>query len=86
VQTRALSNPGIAAMLQADREDNLDEDCDRLLFGLPVLSEEEITAASPCEMRAHPLRRLIAPGTHLRRRQGKAKQRKSRGRLGLERV
>jgi hypothetical protein len=41
MQTRALSNPGIAAMLQQDREDNLEDDRDRLLFGLPVLSEEE---------------------------------------------
>ena len=41
MQTRALTNASVAAMLKADREDNLDEDRDRLLFGLPVLSDEE---------------------------------------------
>ena len=41
MQTRALISPEIAAMLQQDREDNLDDDRDRLLFGLALLSEDE---------------------------------------------
>jgi hypothetical protein len=41
MQKRALTNPAVAAMLQEDRENNLIDDIDRTLFGLPPLSDDE---------------------------------------------